>query len=358
MNFEKKISEIEKKIGYTFKDKQLLKQAFTRSSFCNEQSSRDDYQSNEVLEFFGDGVLSCAIITVLLKEHSTRYEHGIKTKLKEGDFSNIKSRLSDKKNLSEATAALGLEKYLLLGEGDLKLGIEKEPSVMEDLFESIIGAIYIDSGLDMNAVLSSVLKMLDIKKYYEKTQTPIQSFKNALQEWCADKNHRCPPPVYKTLSETGPDHKKLFERGCYIGEELVGIGKGKNQRIADALAAEAALEALRKKSAMACQKNKNPELVMQRLRQLAKDNKSPSPEFRDLGETPSSTEKIPEFCIECRLLGECAAGIGSSKREARESASAKLLTILEKKRKASKSKNTAKKSTGKSATPIKNKKTI
>ncbi len=331
MNFQKKIPEIEKKIGYTFKDKSLLKQAFTRSSFCNEHKATGDYQSNEVLEFFGDGVLSCAIITLLMREHSKRYENGIKTKLSEGDFSNIKSRLSDKKNLSEATSTLGLEKYLLLGEGDAKLGIEKEPSVMEDLFESIIGAIYIDASQDMTAVLGAVAKMLDVKKYYGEAQTPIQSFKNAIQEWCADKKHRLPAPIYKTISQSGPDHKKIFERGCYIGEELMGVGKGKNQRIADALAAEAALDALKKKARGACQKNSNPELVMGRLREIAKANKKPTPEFRDLGETDRSNEKSPEFLIECRFMGECAEGKGASKREAREAAQAEILKLVEKK---------------------------
>ena len=103
MNFRKYIPEIEKTIDYTFRDKSLLKQAFTRTSFCNEHSKESEipYESNEVLEFFGDSVLSAAIITLLLKEHTKKYEHGIKTKLKEGDFSNIKSKLSDKKNLSE-----------------------------------------------------------------------------------------------------------------------------------------------------------------------------------------------------------------------------------------------------------------
>ena len=95
---ELNIAEIEKKIGYTFKDKSLLIQAFTRTSFCNEinLSSKVKYHSNEVLEFFGDGVLSLSIISFLLKECTERYEHGIKTELGEGDFSNIKSKLSDK----------------------------------------------------------------------------------------------------------------------------------------------------------------------------------------------------------------------------------------------------------------------
>ena len=113
MNFEENIGKIEKILGYSFRDKTLLRQAFTRTSFCNEKnSSGHEYQSNEVLEFFGDSVLSCAIIGVLLNAYTKRYPYGIKTELNEGDFSNIKSKLSDKKNLSDSMRELGLQKFL------------------------------------------------------------------------------------------------------------------------------------------------------------------------------------------------------------------------------------------------------
>ncbi|MBQ2793729.1 MAG: hypothetical protein IJF05_03415 [Clostridia bacterium] len=235
------IPEIERIIGYTFRDKSLLTQAFTRTSFCNEHGK--EYQSNEVLEFIGDSVLSVAIITFLTEMHAQRYRHGIKTVFGEGDFSNIKSKLSDKKNLSECITAIGLEKYLRLGEGDKKLGIEKEPSVKEDLFESIIGATYIDCERDISTVMKVVSKMLDVSAYAAKTP-PAQSSKNALQEYCADKKRKLPQPIYKTLGEEGPDHKKTYERGVYIGERLVASAKGKNLKIADAGAAEAALKIL------------------------------------------------------------------------------------------------------------------
>ena len=116
MDFEKNIKHIETVIGYTFKDKSLLKQAFTRTSFCNEHKGRCGarYQSNEVLEFFGDSILSAAIVTLLMKDLAKRYEYGISTSLTEGDFSNIKSKLSDKKNLSLTTKRLELQKFLLM----------------------------------------------------------------------------------------------------------------------------------------------------------------------------------------------------------------------------------------------------
>jgi ribonuclease-3 len=239
-----------------------------------------------VLEFFGDSVLSTAIISLMLKEKTERYEHGVYTQLNEGDFSNIRSKLSDKRNLSGSMALLGLQKYLLMGEGDAKLGVENEPSVMEDLFESIIGAVYIDCGMNIDRVIKVVSKILDTSVYFSAEAAPIQSYKNALQEWCADKKHRLPAPVYKTVSESGPDHKRLYERAVYIGDRLVATGKGKNQKIADSAAAEAALEIL--KSENQPKKEINLESIT-KLKALAVKNKQPSPEFRDLGESERST---------------------------------------------------------------------
>lgn len=327
MNFNKNIPEIEKKIGYTFKDKSLLCQAFTRSSFCNEHrgAGTKEYVSNEVLEFFGDSVLSAAIISMMLRDKTERYEHGIYTRLTEGDFSNIRSKLSDKRNLSRSMAVLGLQKYLRMGEGDSKLGIENEPSVMEDLFESIIGAVYIDCGMNMERVIKVVAGMLDVSVYFDTETPPIQSFKNSLQEWCADKKHRLPPPVYKTVSQSGPDHRRIYERAVIIGDRTVAVGRGKNLKIADAAAAEAALEILRGEEVSESVKKENS---LAKLKELAQKNKQLSPEFRDLGETPDSNEKQREYIIECRCMGVSCSGVGKSKQEAREIAAGKVLATL------------------------------
>jgi dsRNA-specific ribonuclease len=134
-----------------------------------------------------------------------------------------------------------------MGEGDAKLGIENEPSVMEDLFESIIGAVYIDSDMNMPTVMQVVSRMLDLNGLTAK-EPPLQSAKNALQEYCQDKSRRLPPPRYETLSEDGPDHKKQYRRGVFVGDRLVAEGVGKNLKLADAAAAEAALAVLKKEN--------------------------------------------------------------------------------------------------------------
>ena len=356
------VREIEEKINYTFKDKTLLIQAFTITSYCNEinPTVKVKFHSNEVLEFFGDGVLSLSIISFLLKECTERYEHGIRTELNEGDFSNIKSKLSDKQNLSKSMKALGLEKYLLMGEGDVKLGIQNEPSVMEDLFESIVGAIFIDSGMNIGAVISSVSGMLDMSVYTSR-QKVAQSAKNALQEWCADKKHRLPAPRYETLSEDGPDHKKTYMRACYIGDKLVGRGIGKNFKLADAAAAEDALKALMAKEEQILQTKvvikedkpkksdtatkdatvekeaksetkksdppkeaevqpapKKASSAASLIKNYAISNKLPSPVFKDLGE--KKVGQKTECSVECSFANESAVGIGPTRPEAREAA--------------------------------------
>lgn len=248
-DFCKYIPEIERKTGYTFRDKSLLKQAFTRGSYCNEVNKREceNYKSNEVLEFFGDSVLSAAIVTALIKQKTERYPHGINTDLNEGDFSNIRSKLADKKNLSDNISRLGLEEYLIMGEGDKKLEIWRERSVREDLFEALIGAIYIDSGFNTGAVISSVELMLDLSVYLSKERSVSKSSKNALQEWCADKRRRLPPPEYKLIGEVGPDHDKLYTVEVIVDSVSMGVGSGRNVKAAESAAAEKALEFIAKK---------------------------------------------------------------------------------------------------------------
>ncbi len=326
MKFDEQVGKIEKIIGYSFSDRALLRQAFTRSSYCNEQG-RASLQSNEVLEFIGDSALSTAIITLLMRERSERCEEGLRTTLTEGDFSNIKAALSNKRNLSVSTERLGLEKYLIVGEGDERLGVRSQPSVMEDLFESIIGAIFVDSGMRIEPVIDAVKRMLDTSVYdfTDAARAVPQSAKNELQEWCAKKTVRLPAPVYKTLSESGPDHQKIFVRGCYIGEELYGCGEGKSTKSADSAAAEEALKRLKSEHSDA---TGEPEYT-ERLRKLAAEAHTAPPEYTDLGETERSSSSEREYRCECRLLGRSALGIGKSKREARKNAAEALLFLFD-----------------------------
>lgn len=333
MNILNHIEHIEKTIGYTFRDKALLVQAFTRTSFCNEHHARGDvdYQSNEVLEFFGDCVLSAAIASLLIRSSSTRYEHGIRTELSEGDFSNVKAHLSDKSNLSVHLCRMGLQKYLLMGEGDKKTGMENEPSVMEDLFESIVGAIYIDCDMQMNVVISVVSRMLDVGEYLEKSETQ-QSPKNLLQEFCADKERRLGAPVYRLVSESGPQHKKEYVFACEVGGKEYGRGRGKNHRAAETAAAQDAL--LRLHAEHQNQKKETGQrhpgdTPMSRLYEYAARRALPAPAYEET-EAPESTVQVPSFVCICTFCQRQALGHGASKRAARQAAAKAMLALLPK----------------------------
>ena len=328
------VNEIEKKIGYKFRDKSLLLQALTRTSFVNEHKGRTNtpYQSNEVLEFFGDSILSASIVTLFIKEFSLRYEHGVRTKLGEGDFTVIRSRLTDKKNLSKRALELGLGEYLRMGEGDAKLGIKNEPSVLEDVFESIIGAVYIDSDMNLEVVNRVVAGMLDIASVVNtdnKSATPdaTRSAKNRLQEWCADKKRRLPPPVYKTASESGPEHKKVYERACYIGDTLYATGCGKNLKEADAAAADATLRMLEEAEGAVKRKEDITDAIS-KLREYAKSKKVIAPTFRDMGETERSTPGVREYAVMCSFMGHEEIGVAKDKSTARAIAAASLYSKL------------------------------
>ena len=328
MSFDDNVEKIEEIIGYSFRDRSLLRQAFTRTSWCNEQNRRGrvKFQSSEVLEFIGDSALSTAIITMLMTSESKRYEHGILTELGEGDFSNIKAALSNKQNLAISTKALGLEKYLIMGEGDERLGIGNQPSVMEDLFESMIGAIYVEADMSLEPVIASVARMLDVSVYKasEDGRAMLQSAKNELQEWCADKRRRLPQPIYTTLEESGPDHKKSFVRGCYIGETLYGRGEGKNRKIADAAAAKEALCRLIEEEQTTAKHTNSPEA----LRALCAERHAPPPTYTDRGEAEESTAQSKEYLQECTALGLSATGVGKSKKEAKADAAQKIIELL------------------------------
>ncbi len=239
-------SAVERKIGYVFNNKALLKQAFTRASYCNEmRQSGKEVQSNEVLEFCGDSVLSGAIITLLMERYSKLSSLGIITELGEGDFSNVKSRLCDKSMLSARIKELGLYEYLLLNRGDEKMNIAVQPSVMEDLFESIIGALYFDCGKDMKVVIEVVDKMLEVDRYFERTERPQQrSSKNLLQEWCQARSLE--RPIYEVVAEFGPEHEKQYRVLCKIEGKDFAIGEGKNKKSAESDAAQKTYQTLSK----------------------------------------------------------------------------------------------------------------
>lgn len=158
---DQEILDIEGKIAYSFKDKTLLAQAFTRKSFANEHHGLH----NEVLEFYGDAIVGMSVTKYMFGRYSN-YKVGqayISTRT-EGELSNTRQKRVSSTFLASRIRALGIEKYLLMGKGDIKLAIEDVESVLEDLFESIVGAVFVDNNGDLNKSVEFATSLLSLEE--------------------------------------------------------------------------------------------------------------------------------------------------------------------------------------------------
>ena len=216
------IESIERTIGYTFADKQLLSQAFTRSSYHYEHPEAQD---NELLEFIGDSVLSLIVVNILIDKYSKRDGSGLYACRDEGDFSMMKSALVNKQFLAKQMSKHCLHDYLRVSIGDEGQGIRNGKSILEDLFESIIGAVYLDTNRNLKKTEKVARNILDIDKFLIENDGEIRiSYKNDAQEWCQRNGYDL--PTYDTLQT-----RDGFIAYCAI-EEL-GIrerGEGHNRK--------------------------------------------------------------------------------------------------------------------------------
>lgn len=224
-NLIKLAPEIELKLGYTFKDRSLLALAFVHRSFVNE--NREMTQHNERLEFLGDSVLG-----MLIAEYLYRYLPSTP----EGELSYLRSRLVEANSCIEYVQKLDVEKYVLLGKGEQLNSGRGRDSILADLLEAIIGAIFIDGGLEAAQKFLFKNFSRDIDGILK---TPIQNWKAQLQDFCQKTYQET--PVYKVLSETGPDHSKTFSISVIINNDEVGMGVGPSKKEAQQEAAKDAL---------------------------------------------------------------------------------------------------------------------
>lgn len=225
---------IERQLNYRFFSPSLLRQAFTRSSYRNEHPEVLD---NEVLELIGDSVLSLTVLTWFQETYMRPTPLGLSTDFDEGQLSALKNGLVNKQYLSDRMRRLGLGDYLLTSRGDMETGICRERSVLEDLFESIIGAIYVDSGCRFEIVAPIVRAMLDIESMPLPEKKSIRlSYKNTLQEETQKRGER---PIYTLLQdELLPGNRHRFSVSCSaLGHTVTATGK--NRKEAEEAAAEA-----------------------------------------------------------------------------------------------------------------------
>ena len=221
-------SILETNIGTTFKNKDLLKQAFIHRSYLNENRTVK-LEHNERLEFLGDAVLELVITDYLYKKYPEKNE---------GDLTAYRSSLVNSNTLSDAAEKIGLNAFLLLSKGEAKDTGRARQFILANTFEALVGAIYLDQGYDAaNTFIASQLFDL-IEDIVEKNKY-IDS-KSKFQEQAQEKVGIT--PSYKLIKETGPDHNKIFTVGVYLREDLVVTGDGKSKQEAEQDAAEKALE--------------------------------------------------------------------------------------------------------------------
>ena len=216
----RKLQELEEKIGYQFRNRQLFKQALTHSSYANEH--RLDHNScNERLEFLGDAVLELSSSEFLYKKYQN---------LPEGDLTKTRASIVCEPTLALCAGELSLGEYLLLGKGEEASGGRNRNSVVSDAMEALIGAIYLDGGFASakEFVERFILNDVEHKKLFYDSKTILQEIVQAKGREDLS---------YVLLKESGPDHCKLFEVCVMLGGEELGRGSGRTKKAAEQLAA-------------------------------------------------------------------------------------------------------------------------
>ncbi|ACG57199.1 Ribonuclease III [Hydrogenobaculum sp. Y04AAS1] len=216
---------LEEKIGYRFKDKNLVKKAFTHISFSK---SSENY---EVLEFLGDALVNFMTVNILVEAFPNK---------KEGELSQLKSFLISEEFLASLAKSLNFEKYILISKGEELKGSNKNPSILCDVFEAFWAAIYIDSGYDCKLTKSlfehhfksQILEMVN-------SNSLKQDYKTALQEITQKKWKE--RPIYNVISVEGPEHRKTFTVECLF-KDLRTTGKGNSKKYAEQEAAKNMLQ--------------------------------------------------------------------------------------------------------------------
>ncbi len=225
---DERLAELEKRMGYCFKDRSLLLRALTHRSFAFEKETGENY---EVLEFLGDAVIGLIVSEELIKRFPDKSE---------GELSQIRAFLVSESVLSELAKIVDLGSYLMLGKGEFLSGGREKSSLLCDVFESVFGAIYLDGGFEeakrvfREKFLKSMWKILDSAVTYK-------DFKSYLQE-ITQRDFKV-IPRYVLVSSKGPEHDKVFTVECLV-KELKTIGVGKSKKAAEQQAAKEMLKVL------------------------------------------------------------------------------------------------------------------
>jgi ribonuclease-3 len=232
MTMEVSLYELEILLGYHFRNRDLLLQALTHRSFVNEHEE-DKLSNNESLEFLGDSVLGFLVSSRIFQKYPG---------LTEGELSKMKAYLVSAVNLVKLAEGIRLGEFIRLSRGEEKTGGRSKRAIVVDAYEAIIGAVYLDGGVEaasdfVNRQIEAFLKGQDLK------QLTYGDFKSALQEHLHNLGR--PEPVYRVVNEIGPDHRKTFVVQVRIWDEVIAESSGKTKKEAQQSAARLALESLK-----------------------------------------------------------------------------------------------------------------
>jgi ribonuclease III len=222
------LDSLRRRLQHAFADPGLLVQALTHRSFSADH--------NERLEFLGDSVLNLAVSDMLYRRLAD---------LPEGDLSRVRANLVKQETLHQLAQELGLAEVIRLGEGEMKSGGQKRPSILADALESVIGAVYLDAGFDAaHSLVQRLFKAVEINPGMDAIG---KDAKTALQEWLQGRKMKL--PLYRVVGTLGAAHRQTFDVECEVVElNLTERGIGGSRRAGEQAAALAMLQTLKEKS--------------------------------------------------------------------------------------------------------------
>jgi ribonuclease-3 len=221
------LETLSRQLGYHFADLTLLQRALAHRSWCAEVGG---LPSNERLEFLGDAVLGWVVADIAYRRHGD---------LPEGKLTDLRKSVVNATALAEIAETIGLGEWLLLGKGEDAAGGRQKPSILSDALEAVLGAVYLDGGVD--AAKALVARLFSERLEVAAGQLDRLDHKTVLQELTARVYDTA--PVY-LLTESGPDHSKTFKATVLVDGTAVGNGEGKSKKLAEQQAASEAYDAL------------------------------------------------------------------------------------------------------------------
>lgn len=226
----KSIDRLQSALGIAFRDPRLLKQAFTHSSFVNEQRSAG-WRDNERLEFLGDAVLQLTVSEYLFRTYPEKPE---------GELTKRRASIVCEPSLVRFAELLDFGSYVFLGKGEELTGGRTRPSLLADVFESFVGALYLDQGLD------AVRAFLNVHLFPQLSDDQEQllkgDYKTKLQEFTQQRGMGT--VEYRIVEERGPAHDREFVSEVWMDKRLLGSGSGRSKKDAEQQAASRALDVL------------------------------------------------------------------------------------------------------------------